>query len=396
MPQTAINIKLKKSSDRLANIIIIGPAYPLRGGGMSTFNERLAREFIAQGHQTTIYTFSLQYPSILFPGKTQYADEPPPQDLTIHVRINSINPLNWICVGNDIKKEKPDLVVFRYWMPFMAPCLGTIAARIKRNRHTRLIAITDNVIPHEKRIGDNVLTKFFLNKMHGFVTMSNAVASELESFGISTKAYGICPHPLYDNYGVTMSQSDARKKLSIDKECNIVLFFGFIRDYKGLDLLIKAIGSNHLVDTPLKLLIAGEFYTKSEPYTNLIKALRVEDKVILHNSFIPNNKVNEYFCAADIVAQPYKSASQSGVTQIAYHFEVPMLVTNVGGLPEMVKDQVAGYVVNPDAEFIALALKDFFVNKRKNFFKKQISQEKKKFSWQKMTQTILEQATIDG
>ena len=376
----------------MANIIILGPAHPLRGGGMATFNERLAREFFSEGHQVTMFTFSYQYPNFLFPGKSQYADEPPPKDLNIRVKVNSINPLNWLKVGQEIRKLCPDVLIVRYWMPFMAPCLGSIAKLVKRNKHTRIIAITDNVIPHEKHWFDSILTRYFINQMHGFVTMSASVLNDLKSFKVSAHQFSLCLHPIYDNYGDPVPQAQAREALNISKDDSVVLFFGFIRAYKGLDLLIEAFATESLRSLPISLLVAGEFYTSPTPYLSLINKLKLNDKIVLHNHFIANDLVRNYFCASDLVAQPYKEATQSGVSQVAYHFNVPMLVTRVGGLPEMVPHMKVGYVVDPDPEAIAQAIADYFTKHRKKQFQEGIESEKKRFSWSNLTKTILNQA----
>lgn len=374
----------------MSKVVILGSAYPLRGGGLATFNERLAREFMDQGHEVIIYTFSLQYPGILFPGKTQYSEEDPPGDLDIRVKVNSINPLNWIRVGRELKKLRPDLLVIRYWLPFMAPCLGSIAGIARKNKHTRVVAITDNILPHEKRPGDTLLTRYFLKKIHGFVSMTDAVAGDLMKFGIDQSRVAICPHPLYDNFGKGLSREAARKELGIDDVQTLVLFFGFIRDYKGLDLLLEAFARKEVRELPVKLLVAGEFYTRPEPYHELAGSLKIDDRVIWHTHFIPNNQVKNYFCAADLVAQPYKSATQSGVTQIAYHFEKPMLVTNVGGLPEMVSDGKAGYVVEPDPEAIARSIAQFVNKNEGKALSQTLKEEKQRFSWERLVKALFE------
>jgi D-inositol-3-phosphate glycosyltransferase len=376
----------------VAKVVILGSAHPLRGGGLATFNERMARAFAQEGHEVIIYTFSLQYPGFLFPGKTQYSDEPAPADLDIRVKVNSVNPFSWLKTGRELRKMQPDILVIRYWIPFMAPCLGTIASIVRKNKHTRVVAIADNIIPHEKRVGDRIFTRYFLKKIHGFVTMSESVRQDLLKFGIPLERSAFCPHPLYDNFGKPLSRKEARDSLGLDKEENMVLFFGFIRDYKGLDILLKAFSLPRLKAMPVKLLVAGEFYSSPEPYHKLVKALSLEDRIIWHTGFIPNEMVGKYFCAANLVAQPYKSATQSGVTQVAYHFEVPMLVTNVGGLPEMVPHMKAGYVVDPDANDIAEAIADFFKSGREVAFVEFIKEEKKRFSWKNMLDAILQQA----
>ncbi|HSV89269.1 MAG TPA: glycosyltransferase [Bacteroidales bacterium] len=377
----------------MAKILILGSAHPLRGGGLATFNERMARAFIEEGHQVDIYTFSLQYPGFLFPGKSQYSDEPAPDDLSIKIKVNSINPFNWIKVGMEIKKLRPDILVIRYWIPFMAPCLGTIAFLAKRNRHTRVVAIADNIVPHEKRPADKLLTRFFVKKVHGFVVMSDSVKTDLARFKIPENRVVFSPHPLYDNFGSPVSRQKAREQLNIDPATNLVLFFGFIREYKGLDLLIRAFAKEQVRSLPVKLLVAGEFYINSENYYELARELGLKERIIWHTHFIPDERVREYFCAANLVAQPYKRATQSGVTQIAYHFEIPMLVTNVGGLPEMVAHLKAGYVVNPDPIEIADSLADYFSKGLEPEFSKFIAGEKKRFSWKNLIDAVVSVAS---
>jgi glycosyltransferase involved in cell wall biosynthesis len=370
------------------NIISLGPAHPYRGG-LASFNDRLAQQFTEEGHNIEILTFTLQYPRILFPGRTQYTDGPPPEGIRISRRMNSINPLNWISTGLQIKKAKPDFLLIRYWLPFMGPCLGTIARIARSNRHTVVICIFDNVVPHERRPGDRLLTKYFTGSIDGGIVMSGSVSDELKSFrsGIPVR---LNPHPLFDNYGRSVTREEALAALHLDSEYRYLLFFGFIRAYKGLDLLIKAFADKRLRKKKLKLIIAGEFYEDDTPYRQLIKLYDLEKDVIIYDHFISDNKVSLYFSVADLVVQPYKSATQSGVTQIAYHFEKPMLVTDVGGLREIVADKVGGYVVQPQAEDIAEAIIDYFENERENQFTEGVRKEKEKFSWDKMTASIID------
>lgn len=367
-------------------VVIIGSAWPLRGG-LATYNERLARAFHYVGADVEIYTFSLQYPGFLFPGKTQYSDEPAPDNLRIHVAINSINPLNWLRTGLKIRRAKPDLVIIKFWIPFMAPCLGTIARIIRSNHHSKIISIIDNIIPHEKRIGDRILGWFWVKSVQGFVAMSRSVLADLQSFDkLKPKAY--CPHPLYDNFGAVISRKEAKDQLKLNQNFNYLLFFGFIRDYKGLDLLLKAFADGRFRKLPLKLLVAGEFYSDPEPYNDLIKTLGLSDYVIMSNDFIPDSEVYKYFCAADLVVQPYKHATQSGVTQIAYHFNRPMIITDVGGLAEFVPDGKVGYVVKPDPESIAEAILKFYMEEKEAEFTENVILEKAKYSWDRMLETI--------
>lgn len=368
------------------HVIIVGPAYPYRGG-IAALNERLAYEYQKQGHKVEIYTFTLQYPNFLFPGKTQYSESPAPEDLKIYRKINSCNPFNWIKIGKEIKKKNPDLVITRFWLPFMAPCLGTIERVVKRNKHTKVVSLVDNIIPHEKRIGDKIFASYFVKSTQGFVAMSRSVLEDLSLFD-SKKPRVYSPHPLYDHYGLRISNQEAQNNLGLDTSCKYVLFFGFIRGYKGLDLLLDAFGNKRLRELNVKLIVAGEFYGNEEQYMKQIKDLGIEDRVELHTYFIPDDKVNNYFCAADIVAQPYKTATQSGVTQVAFHFEKSMLVTNVGGLPEIVPHGKIGYVVEPDANEIAKALIDFYENEREKEFEQNVKEEKRKYEWVNMIEAF--------
>ncbi len=373
----------------MQNIVILGPAYPLRGGGMTTFNERLARQFMSQGFHTIIYTFSLQYPSFIFPGKSQYSEEKAPNDLNIKVRINSISPLNWISVGRELKNLKPDIIVVRYWLPLMGPCLGSILRIVKRNKHTKIICIADNIIPHEKRFGDKAFTKYFIKPVDAFIVMSDKVMADLKIFD-STKPVQLVQHPLYDNFGEKISKEIARKNIGIDTNEKIVLFFGFIRKYKGLDILFEALSiikASHKI-VPFKVLIAGEFYEDRKPFDEQIEQLGLQDMLILRTDFIPDNEVRNYFCSADVVIQPYRNATQSGVTPLAYHFEIPMIVTNVGGLPALVPDGIVGLVAEPNAHSIANKLMEYFSKDEKTFIEN-INEEKKKFSWEKLVNSIV-------
>jgi D-inositol-3-phosphate glycosyltransferase len=370
------------------NIISLGPAYPYRGGP-ATFNDRLAQQFKAEGHNIEIFTFRLQYPRILFPGKTQYTDGPVPQGIKITRQLNSINPFNWLATGLKIKNKKPDILLIRYWLPFMSPGLGTVARIVRSNRHTVVICIFDNVVPHEKRIGDKILTKYFTRSIDGAIVMSETVSCDLKRFreNIPVK---LSPHPLFDNYGTLADRNVAATELDLDAENSYILFFGFIRAYKGLDLLIEAFSDKRLRNRKLKLIVAGEFYEDETTYRELIKKHKLENDVIFYDHFIKDNEVSFFFSIADLIVQPYKTATQSGVTQIAFHFEKPMLVTDVGGLREIVPDGKCGYVVKPEPEFITEAIIDFFDNNRTTEFTEGVKKEKEKFSWDKMTASIIE------
>jgi D-inositol-3-phosphate glycosyltransferase len=371
-------------------IVILGTAHPLRGG-LSAYNERIAYEFQSQGHEVIIYTFSLQYPDFLFPGTTQFSDQPAPKDLTIKVAVNSVNPFNWWKVGREIKALNADLLIVKFWLPFMAPCLGTICKLVRGNNKTKVISIIDNIIPHEKRIGDFQFAKYFVNNVDGFIAQSKSVLSDLNLFD-ATKPKRFSPHPLYDNFGAAIPKEEAKAKLGLDSNKHYLLFFGFIRDYKGLDILLKAIADKHFKDQNINVIVAGEFYNNAEQYHQLIEELKIADLVTLRTDFIPDDMVRYYFCASDIVVQPYKHATQSGVTQICYHFNRPMIVTNVGGLPEIVPNDVVGYVVEPEPTSIANAILKFYAEQKEDVFAANINIEKEKYSWNAMLKSIYEVA----
>ena len=367
-------------------ILIVGPAWPYRGG-IADFDERIAREYIKKGDEVEIFTFTLQYPSFLFPGKTQYSPDPRPEDLDIKRKVNSINPFNWIKVGRELKKKNADLLIIKFWLPLMAPCFGTIARIVKGNGQTKVVSILDNIIPHEHRPGDKILSKYFVSSIDAFIAMSKSVYDDLKSLN-DKKPCLMSPHPIYDNFGTAVSREEAIGSLGLDPSAKYMLFFGFIRDYKGLDILLKAIADERIKNSDIKLIVAGEFYNNSEKYFELEKQLGLEGKMIWRTDFIADEQVKNYFCASDIIVQPYKTATQSGVTQIAYHFEKPMLVTNVGGLPEIVPNGKVGYSVEPEAKVIADAISDFYSNGRYAEFVENIKEEKKKCSWDRMLENV--------
>lgn len=373
-------------------ILSIGPANPYRGG-IAALNERLAIQLQNEGHQVELINYSLQYPGFLFPGKTQYTDTPAPSNLKILRKINSINPLNWIKTGFQLKNKKADLVLVHFWLPFMAPSTGTLCKLIKSNKKTRVIAIVHNLIPHEKRIGDVLFTRYFVNNTDGFISLSTSVFDDLDQF-IKKQPKRFTPHPIYDHYGKIISKNEARKKLGLSESGKYLLFFGFIRDYKGLDLMLHAMTDQRIREQNIQLIIAGEFYSNEEKYTKLIDELGLASQLHLFTSFIPDNEVNLYFSATDMITQPYKTATQSGVTQIGYHFEKPMLVTNVGGLPEIIDNQVNGYVVDVDPKSIADAIVEFYSNNREVKMIEAVKETKKRFSWNNLTNAIFEIDTL--
>jgi glycosyltransferase involved in cell wall biosynthesis len=374
------------------SVIIIGPGHPLRGG-LATFNQRLAHEFIREGYDCTIYSFSLQYPSFLFPGTTQYSTDPAPEGLTILPRINSVNPFNWFAAGEELRKLRPDIIVVRYWLPVMGPALGTILRRVRKNGHTRIIAITDNVLPHEKRPGDNSFTRYFLKSCDAFITMSEKVMQDLRQFEKTKPAVQVL-HPLYDNFGAPVPRAEARERLQaltglkMGADDKILLFFGFIRQYKGLDILLNAMADKRIRAAGIRLLIAGEFYEDEKPYLELIERTGIRDALLLRTDFIPDSEVRYYLCAADAVVQPYRNATQSGVTPLAYYFERPMIVSDVGGLPDLVPHEQAGLVAKPEARSMADAILRFFTL-GENYFIPHLRREKQKYSWSRLVDTVI-------
>lgn len=369
-------------------IAILGSAHPLRGG-LSAFNERLAYQLLQQGHEVVNYSFSLQYPSFLFPGKTQFTDEPAPQGLTIRSVVNSVNPLNWLAVGSRMNKEKYDLIIVKYWLPFMGPAFGTILRKAKKNKHTRILCIVDNIIPHEKRPGDKQFTDYFIKPVDAFITMSKDVLKDVKTF--TDKPAYFTPHPIYDSYNEPASKDDACKWLNLDPDKKYILFFGFIREYKGLDLLLEAMADDRMRSAGIELIAAGEYYDKAVEANNnsIIEKHRLQKVVHLKTDFIPNSEVRYYFSAADLVVQPYKHATQSGITQIAFHFEKPMVVTNVGGLAEVVPDGKVGFVAEPNPTSIADAILKFYEPNSIPGLQQHILAEKKKYSWETFTDVMM-------
>jgi len=359
-------------------LFIVGPAFPLRGGP-AQFNENLCAELNKAGYDAQIISYSLQYPNFLFPGSSQYETSgTAPQGIKIHTLINTVNPFNWLRVARFIRREKPHFILFRYWLPFFGPCLGTIGRLVRAK--TKVLALTDNIIPHEKRAGDTPFTKYFVNSCHGFITMSKTVLNDIAKFSQTPhKVYS--PHPMYETYGPKVSVQEARKKLNLGATDKIILFFGLIRHYKGLDLLIEAVAHPEIKKQNIRLLIAGEFYEDKQPYLDLIKQHQLGDHIILHDKFIANDEVRYYFSACNLVAQTYRNATNSGVTMVGYFYEKPMLVTNVGGLAEIVPDGKCGYVVDTSVPAISEKIITYFAQNKEEEFTGQVTEEKKKYEW---------------
>ncbi len=388
LPDRMNGMKSPECSDTM-KITILGPAHPYRGG-LASIMEIMARTFQRRGDEVDIKTFTLQYPSLLFPGESQTVATPPPADLRICRCVNTMNPLNWVRVGRRIRRERPDFVLMKYWTPFMAPCFGTIARIARGNGHTKVLCQIDNVEPHEHHLTDKPFNRYYLHSVDGFVYMSEQVHSELRAYSDAPALFS--PHPLFENFGERVERSEACVRLGLDPANRYVLFFGLIRDYKGLDLLLDAWAQLRRAGRTegRRLIVAGEFYTAREPYLNRIADNGLQDEVLLHDRFIPDDDVKYYFSAADFVVQPYKTATQSGVTQIAYQFCVPMVVTAVGGLPEIVPDGRVGYVCPPTAEGVAAAMDRMYEGDALKRFRENCVEERRRFSWEEMCSRVTE------
>ena len=387
-PDRMNGMKSPECSDTM-KITILGPAHPYRGG-LASIMEIMARTFQRRGDEVDIKTFTLQYPSLLFPGESQTVATPPPADLRICRCVNTMNPLNWVRVGRRIRRERPDFVLMKYWTPFMAPCFGTIARIARGNGHTKVLCQIDNVEPHEHHLTDKPFNRYYLHSVDGFVYMSEQVHSELRAYSDAPALFS--PHPLFENFGERVERSEACVRLGLDPANRYVLFFGLIRDYKGLDLLLDAWAQLRRAGRTegRRLIVAGEFYTAREPYLNRIADNGLQDEVLLHDRFIPDDDVKYYFSAADFVVQPYKTATQSGVTQIAYQFCVPMVVTKVGGLAEIVPDGRVGYVCEPTPEGVAGAIERMYEGDTLQRFRENCVEERRRFSWEEMCSRITE------
>ena len=370
----------------MQKITIISAAYPLRGG-IAHFAGLLYNELINY-FDVDVITFKRQYPSFLFPGKTQLESGDSVEKIPTSVVLDSINPLNWIKIGKRIKNDEPDFLILKYWMPFFAPVYGVISRIVKKNGKTKIIAICHNVIPHEKKPGDLALTKFFFSSVDYFILLSNSVKKDLLSIVPDAKQK-VLFHPVYSNFGNSISKEEARQFLNIQEE-RVLLFFGFIRDYKGLDILLEAIA---ILKSQLrfKLVIAGEFYSNEDKYLELIDKLDLKDWVSLHSDFIPQDEVKYYFSACDVVVLPYKSATQSGIVQIANNFNKPMISTNVGGLGEVIKNGESGYLVEKEnPQQLADAILKYYNENKEAEFSENIEAEQEKYSWEKFVKEMME------
>ncbi len=369
-------------------IVIVGTAYPLRGG-IAHYNALLARH-LATRHTVETITFKRQYPSFLFPGKTQDESGDLPSVQAAPQLVDSINPLNWLRVGRIIAAKKPDLLIMKYWLPFFGPCFGTIASVVRRRAGAKVLFICDNVIPHERRPGDVLFTRYAFHRADCFLVQSDAVERELLRYFPGAR-FAHVPHPVYENFGSALSKEEARRRLGLQSK-RIVLYFGYVRSYKGLHLLIDAmkIASGALGGPDeLTALAVGEFYDGEQSYREQVQRLGLKESVRFVPEYVPNDKVALYFSAADVVVLPYLSATQSGIAQIAYNFDKPLIVTDVGGLAEVVRDGVSGLVVPPaNPQALADAIRSFYAPGKEQQFIAGVREEKKNYSWERVVTAI--------
>jgi len=366
------------------NIAYLSTFYPLRGG-IAQFNASLYRAFEKE-HSVSAFTFCRQYPQFLFPGSSQYVtDQDKADPIPSREILDTINPLTYFTTARAVKKTAPDLMVMKFWMPYFAPSLGTVAKLVRKK--TKVITVLDNVVPHEKRIGDDTLIGYFLRQNHGFVAMSEKVKNDLKLY-LPEAPCILHPHPLYDHFGNAADKTESRKALNIPEGKKVLLFFGFIRDYKGLDLLIKALSK---LDDSYVLLIGGEVYGDFEQYEKLIQEQGVSSRVIRHVRYINDEEVPAFFAAADLCVLPYKSATQSGITSISFHFEKPVLATDVGGLKESVIHSKTGLIAaEPKEELLAKEIRNYFDNSLEETLAANIREYKKKTSWNSLAHAIVD------
>jgi glycosyltransferase involved in cell wall biosynthesis len=365
-------------------ITIVGTAYPLRGG-IAHYNALLYRE-LSKKHDVDIVTFRRQYPSLLFPGSTQMESGGEMFRVPSRALVDSINPFNWVSVGRSIRDAAPGLIIFKYWLPFFGPCFGTIARIAKRGTRTKVALICDNVIPHEKRVGDAAFTRYAFRAADYFIVQSDAVERDLLKFWPKA-AYRKVPHPIYSMFGTAVDKHQARAALGITAQ-RVLLFFGYIRRYKGLGVMIEAIAKTD-PSLDVHLMVVGEFYDNEERYRKQVAELKLEGRVRFNADYVPNDQVALHFSAADAVVLPYSSATQSGIAQIAYNFDKPVIATAVGGLQEVVLDNITGFIVPPrDAKALAKAIERFYCEEREAEFSARVRQEKQKYSWENLARAL--------
>ncbi len=366
-------------------IVLVGPAYPLRGG--IAHSSALLAQYLGRRHQVDLITFKRQYPSLLFPGKSQEEVDSQENSGRAARLIDSINPLNWMSVARHISRMKPDLLLFRYWIPFFGPCFGTIARMVKKRTGARVLFVCDNIIPHDPRPGDVLFTRYAFRQADGFIVLSGAVERDLKKH-FPGSHYRMVPHPVYEMFGDPMDKPAARSLLGISQR-KVILFFGYVRAYKGLHVLLESMKLLKDKGFDLLLLSVGEFYEDETKYRSLVEKLGIERMVRIVGRYVPNEEVVPYFSACDAVVLPYLSATQSGIAQIAYNFDKPVISTDTGGLPEVVQDGVTGFIVPPGSpDALARAIEKFYSSGKEPEFVDNVRREKKKYSWENLVDNI--------
>lgn len=366
-------------------VCLVGPVYPYRGG-IAHFTSLLAKEF-AKDHEVLVVSFTRLYPSFLFPGKTQF-DESETRFTTESKRvIDSLNPISFWRAARLIARFGPDLVVFQWWQPFLAFVCATIAHFVRRSSSARIVYLCHNVLPHDPSPVNRLLIRIGFSQVCRFVVQSREDRQNLLSIKANAKV-ALQPHPIYDVFNVgRYTRESAREELGVDGR--VLLFFGYVRPYKGLDILIEAFAKS-LERLESTLLIVGEYYENKAAYVTRIENLGAADRVVIVDRYVANEEVEKYFAACDLVVLPYRSATQSGIVQVAYGFNKPVIVTAVGGLPDVVKDGVTGYVVPPnDPDALSLAITRFFDEKKAGEMGRQIAVEKDRFSWERCKESVL-------
>lgn len=380
-----------------SRIAVVGPVHPYRGG-IAHFTEMTVQVLAERGHDVRPVSFARQYPELLFPGETQFEpdDDAPPVVQGAPRLLDPINPVSWLRTAWHLREIDPAAVVFQYWMPFFAPAYGLVA-RILRWGGIPSVAIVHNALPHERHFGDAWLSRFFLRACKGHVVMSDAVADNLRSLRRSDAGVRCIEHPVYDRFGDLVPRAEARAALGLPPDTPVLLFFGFVREYKGLHVLLKALPEMLESVPDLQLVIAGEPYDDPERYHQLIEANDLYEHVRWDDSYIPSEEVPHYFGAADLVVQPYVSATQSGVAQIAYHFETPMVVTDVGGLAEVIPHETAGFVVPPeDPAALAEAVVRYFNEQWAERLVEGVREQKRQYAPERLAEAIEDLVGVGG
>lgn len=367
-------------------IVIIGTAYPLRGG-IAHYVSLLHDSLKEHGHEVHVVTFSRQYPKIIFPGKSQEEKGDAGKPINSIQVIDSINPVSWRKAGKVVAGLEPDMIIFKFWLPFFAPAYGMIT-RVAKNllrkkgKECKIVFIADNVIPHEKRFGDRAFTNYAFKAVDHFIVQSDAVERDLKIVKADAK-YIKLAHPIYHIFGELIDRKKARSDIGIPPDAPAILFFGYIRKYKGLDILLRAMPGLLKKLPELRLIVAGEFYGDEAEYRKLIQDLKIPAKnLVLATDYIANDKVATYFSATNVVVLPYRTATQSGIVQIAYNFDVPVIATDVGGLSEVVIDGKSGMITKEAIpELVAQDVERFFIDGLEEKMREGVHEEKKKYSW---------------